>query len=63
MYCDTMTQTNTGKRTKMISFRASDEEIQRIKALSAELIEKNRYLKESDILIAQILPLHFPKPD
>lgn len=45
-----MISTVSNKRTKMVSFRASEEEIQRIKALCAELIEQNRYLKESDIL-------------
>jgi len=45
-----MTSTVSNKRTKMVSFRASEEEIQRLKALCAELIEQNRYLKESDIL-------------
>ena len=34
----------------MLSFRASEDEVQRIKKLSAELIEKNRYLTEADVL-------------
>lgn len=38
------------KRNKMLSVRASEEEIARVKRFAAELIKKNRYLKEADIL-------------
>jgi hypothetical protein len=38
------------KRTKMLSVRASEEEIQRVKDLAAELMEKNQYITEADVL-------------
>jgi hypothetical protein len=38
------------KRSKMISVRASEEEIRRVKDLAAALIEKNPHLKEANIL-------------
>lgn len=50
MYCVNTSQVAANKRNKMVSFRASEEEIQRIKTLSAELIKSNQYLRESDIL-------------
>lgn len=34
----------------MLSVRASEEEVARVKKFAAELIKKNRYLKEADIL-------------
>jgi hypothetical protein len=38
------------KRNKMLSVRASDEEIERVKKLAAELIRTHRYLKEADVI-------------
>jgi len=38
------------KRNKMLSVRASEEEIARVKEFAAVLIKKNRYLTEADIL-------------
>lgn len=38
------------KRLKMVSFRASDDEIARIKLLTAELQKKHPYVKEADVL-------------
>lgn len=34
----------------MLSVRASEEEIGRVKKLAAELMRKHRYLKESDVI-------------
>lgn len=34
----------------MVSFRASDDEIARIKSLTAELQKKHPYVKEADVL-------------
>lgn len=39
-----------GKRIKMISVRASEEEIARVKALAAEVIKIYPYVKEADVL-------------
>jgi predicted DNA-binding protein len=38
------------KRNKMLSVRASDEEIERVKMLATELIRTHRYLKEADVI-------------
>lgn len=38
------------KRTKMISVRASEEEIVKVKALVRKLKTAHRYLKEADVL-------------
>jgi hypothetical protein len=38
------------KRLKMLSVRASEEEIGRVKELAAELMAKHRYLKEADVI-------------
>lgn len=50
MYYVNVLQNESNKRLKMVSFRASEEEVRRIKELSAELIGRNPYLKEADIL-------------
>jgi hypothetical protein len=42
--------TDKPKRQKMISVRASEEEIARVKTLAHELIKTNKYLKEADVL-------------
>lgn len=38
------------KRLKMVSFRASDDEIARIKALTADIQKRHPYVKEADVL-------------
>jgi hypothetical protein len=38
------------KRTRMLSFRANEEEIARIKEFAKGLIEKYPYMKEADVL-------------
>jgi len=38
------------KRLKMLSVRASDEEVARVKRLAAAIIKSNPYMKEADVL-------------
>jgi len=42
--------TGSDKRVKMLSFRVSEEELARVKAVAAEVKKKNRYVQESDVL-------------
>lgn len=42
--------TTTNKRTRMLSFRVSDEELARVKGVAAKVKEKHRFVEEADVL-------------